>query len=80
MAPDGAFSGYARESDKTADIVEARVSGDDMVFTTPWSHGSIGKYFGRFGLDNRLTGFCYDITNPSSQATWVVTDREFPKP
>jgi hypothetical protein len=36
----------------------------------------VGRYTGVRGPDRRLSGTTYDLTNPSSQATWR-TDRMF---
>jgi len=52
------------------------VDGTSIAFTIAWSNGTSGRYIGNLGSDRRLTGYTYDLTNPSSQANWN-TSRTF---
>lgn len=74
---DGKFGGFATESDKVGEVIDAKVSGDDIVFTIKWNHGPVGVCVGRFDHNDRMSGFNFDQTNPQSQSTWVVINRTF---
>lgn len=52
------------------------MDGENIYFTVGWNHGPVGRYTGVRGPDHRLSGTTFDLTNPSSQATWF-TDRTF---
>jgi hypothetical protein len=49
------------------------VDGTSIYFTIAWSNGTSGRYIGNLGADRRLTGYAYDLTNPTSQANWNTT-------
>ncbi|GHI40660.1 hypothetical protein [Streptomyces violascens] len=51
----------------------AAVDGTSISFTIAWSNGSRGRYTGSLGADRRLSGFTFDLNNPSSQATWSTS-------
>jgi hypothetical protein len=53
-----------------------RVAGNGFLFTVDWNGPSVGEYNGTFGLDGRLTGHTFDLSDPASQAGWVSL-REF---
>lgn len=42
-----------------------------FLFTVDWNGPSKGEYNGTFGLDGRLSGHTFDLSNPGSQAGWV---------
>ncbi|MGI5205567.1 hypothetical protein ACQEU6_28800 [Spirillospora sp. CA-108201] len=72
----GRLFGSASFSDTVGTIEEGAVEGTGISFTIGWSNGSRGRYVGSLGSDRRLTGTTFDLTHPSSQATWF-TDRTF---
>ncbi|MCX4816629.1 hypothetical protein OG601_39180 [Streptomyces sp. NBC_01239] len=57
-------------------IRSGRVDGTGIYFVIAWSNGALGRYTGNLGPDRRLSGYTFDINNPSSQANWN-TSRTF---
>ncbi|WP_405977621.1 hypothetical protein [Streptomyces sp. NBC_00158] len=73
---EGRVFGSARSGNTVGTVREGSVDGQKIYFVIDWSHGPVGRYTGTRGPDGRLSGTTYDMTNPSSQATWR-TDRQF---
>ncbi|GAA1536629.1 hypothetical protein GCM10009678_18800 [Actinomadura kijaniata] len=72
----GRLYGSASSSAGAGTIEQGAVEGTGISFTIGWSFGSRGRYVGSLGPDRRLSGTAYDLTIPSSQATWI-SDRTF---
>ncbi|MGK5553261.1 hypothetical protein ACSNOI_16745 [Actinomadura kijaniata] len=72
----GRLYGSASSSAGVGTIEQGEVEGTSISFTIGWSFGSRGRYVGSLGSDRRLSGTTFDLTNPSSHATWI-TDRTF---
>ncbi|MFC5744736.1 hypothetical protein [Actinomadura rugatobispora] len=72
----GRLFGSASFGDTVGTIEEGAVEGTSISFTIGWSSGARGRYVGSLGSDRRLTGVTFDLTHPSSQATWF-TNRTF---
>ncbi|MFB6615025.1 hypothetical protein ACIGFK_39140 [Streptomyces sp. NPDC085524] len=73
---DGRLFGSVRSGNTVGNVREGAVDGQQIYFVIAWSHGPVGRYTGTRGPDGRLSGTTYDLTNPSSQATWR-TERRF---
>lgn len=73
---DGRLYGSVRSGNTVGNVREGSVDGQQIYFVIAWSHGPVGRYTGTRGPDGRLSGTTYDMTNPSSQATWR-TERRF---
>ncbi|MFJ3876560.1 hypothetical protein ACIPW5_03765 [Streptomyces sp. NPDC090077] len=73
---EGRLFGSARSGSTVGTVREGSVDGQQVYFVIAWSHGPVGRYTGTRGPDGRLSGTTYDLTNPSSQATWR-TERRF---
>ncbi|MFF3452559.1 hypothetical protein ACFYXJ_36105 [Streptomyces sp. NPDC002667] len=77
---DGTFASRdnaAKYSGDHGTIDDARATLDEISFLVKWSQGPKGRYVGRFDFQGRLTGFTFDETAPSNQATWVCIDKTF---
>ncbi|WP_339155973.1 hypothetical protein [Actinomadura luteofluorescens] len=72
----GRLFGTASVGGAVGTIEQGAVEGASISFTIGWSDGARGRYVGSLGSDRRLTGITFDLTHPSSQATWF-TDRTF---
>jgi hypothetical protein len=53
--------------------VGAAVNGTSLEFIIDWSNGARGRYTGTLGSDRRLSGYTYDLNNPSSGSPWATT-------
>ncbi|MEU9717667.1 hypothetical protein [Streptomyces sp. NPDC047976] len=73
---EGRLFGSVRSGNTVGNVREGSVDGQQIYFVIAWSHGPVGRYTGTRGPDGRLSGTTYDLTNPSSQATWR-TERRF---
>uniref|UniRef100_A0AAU2UWF0 Uncharacterized protein n=1 Tax=Streptomyces sp. NBC_00003 TaxID=2903608 RepID=A0AAU2UWF0_9ACTN len=72
----GTLFGTASYSDAVGTIENGSVDGSNISFTIGWSNGLRGRYVGSLGFDRRLSGTTFDLTHPTSQATWF-TPRTF---
>lgn len=72
----GRLFGSVHSGNTVGTVREGSVDGQNIYFVIGWSHGPVGRYTGVRGPDGRLSGTTYDLTNPSSQASWS-TERRF---
>ncbi|WP_051700556.1 hypothetical protein [Streptomyces sp. NRRL F-4474] len=72
----GRLFGTVSSGNTVGTLREGSVDGNNIYFVVAWNHGPVGRYTGVRGPDGRLSGTTFDLTNPSSQATWR-TDRTF---
>ncbi|MFJ2592141.1 hypothetical protein [Streptomyces erythrochromogenes] len=72
----GRLFGTVSSGNTVGTLREGSVDGNNIYFVVGWNHGPVGRYTGVRGPDGRLSGTTFDLTNPSSQATWR-TDRTF---
>ncbi|MFJ7776715.1 hypothetical protein [Streptomyces yangpuensis] len=72
----GRLFGTVSSGNTVGTLREGSVDGNNIYFIVGWNHGPVGRYTGVRGPDGRLSGTTFDLTNPSSQATWR-TDRTF---
>ncbi|MEU6866807.1 hypothetical protein ABZ924_26700 [Streptomyces sp. NPDC046876] len=72
----GHLYGTVTSGNTVGTLRDGAVDGQNIYFTIGWSHGPVGRYTGVRGPDGRLSGTTFDLTNPSSQATWF-TERSF---
>ncbi|MCX5195698.1 hypothetical protein OOK31_17605 [Streptomyces sp. NBC_00249] len=72
---EGRLFGSVRSGNTVGNVREGSVDGQQIYFVIAWSHGPVGRYTGKRGPDGRLSGTTYDLTNPSSQATWRTEQR-----
>ncbi|MGQ4437019.1 hypothetical protein [Streptomyces sp. SAS_260] len=72
----GTLYGSASCCGNPGTIRSGRVDGAGIYFVIAWSNGALGRYTGTLGPDRRLSGYTFDINNPSSQANWN-TSRTF---
>ncbi len=66
----GTLYGSASCCGNPGTIRSGRVDGTSIYFVIAWSNGALGRYTGNLGPDSRLSGYTFDINNPSSQANW----------
>src|SRR4051812_49176429 len=70
--PDGVFNGTASYNS----VHGAGFGGveviyyDEFTFNIRWSNGTQGFYSGTFDNSGFIKGVTFDVTNPSSTATW----------
>ncbi len=72
----GHMNGQSREGHQVGTF-EGTTSDTECRFTIHRGNGHIGNYHGTFDSLGFLSGFVFDQTNPTSQATWVVPDKHF---
>ncbi|NDU75413.1 hypothetical protein GWI34_22710 [Actinomadura sp. DSM 109109] len=72
----GRLFGSAVSGSTVGTIETGLVNGFTIFFVIGWSNGTRGRYDGSLGADRRLSGITFDLSNPSSQATWS-TSRTF---
>lgn len=59
---------------RTAGTVKnGRVEKRMVFFRVQWTDGRIGEYSGRINAAGRLSGLGFDMTRPTSQASWFVS-------
>ncbi|MGW1728636.1 hypothetical protein ACWCQK_37880 [Streptomyces sp. NPDC002306] len=66
----GALYGSASCCGTPGTIRTGRVDGTSIYFVIGWSNGALGRYTATLGPDRRLSGYTFDINNPSHQANW----------
>jgi hypothetical protein len=69
----GRLFGSASFGGVVGTIEQGSVDGTSISFTIGWSNGPKGRYTGSLGSDRRLSGTCFDLNNPTKQATWSTT-------
>jgi len=69
--PAGTFTGFASFGGGTGNI-RGQLTGNDVQFDIAWSFGRTGRYFGHLGSNGEWSGTCFDLSNPSSHATWFA--------
>jgi len=67
---DGPLHGSAHQVGGGETNLYGALNGDSLEFRVDWPNGAVGQYSGNFDAGGNLSGVTYDVTNPTSQATW----------